>query len=249
VPTAAAAPSAAQIKAGQNGSGGAATWSGSLAVSSTGAKSKLAYGLAVGTIYDTYVVHEGAADSNIPTAEFTTVASTIIVRHAEDGATTSLTANFGTFNTNAADSLGGTNAISYVDNNVGTVGSASIQAGALTYFNGVNRIRVRLKRISSSVANLWIRLNPSNLSAGGNLNTHLNLTARNNSGATQGWTTATVTDLDGVWIQFDGTIDMTGLADLVGNFGIALGDANNDTTLIRDGTQSIAVHDLIISRI
>jgi hypothetical protein len=245
VPTAAAAPSAAQIKAGQNGSGGAATWSGSLAISSTGAKSKLAYGLAVNTAYDTYVTHETAAGfSNIVTAEFTTLNSTIIRRSAEAGVTTNLTATTGTLGANAADSLGGTNAVSFVDLNPGTIGACAFTASQMTYNNGINRVRVRLKRVSSSSPNLWMRLNPANTTVA--LTTHVNLTARNNAGATQGWATAVVTDLDGVWMQFDGTIDMTG-ADVLGTLVLSLGDANNDLTLMRDGTVSIVVHDLIIS--
>lgn len=244
VPTAAAVPSEEQIKAGTDGGDNAATIDGSISVASSGAKTQLAYGLAVNTAYDTYVVQETAEFSNIVTAEFTTDASTIIVRHAEDGETTSLSSTTGTLSANVADSLGGSEAVGFVDNNQGTVGALLITVGSLTYNNGVNRVRVRLKRISSSSPNLWMRLVPGSTTA--TPDTHVNLTARNNSGATQNWATATVTDLDGVWMQVDGTINMAG-ADVTGTFLLNLGDANNDTTLLRDGTVSIAVHDFIIS--
>lgn len=69
------APSAAQIKAGQDNSGSAAAWNGSQAISSTGAKTFSATGLASATAYYAHVVHTDAAsnDSNVVTSsQFTT---------------------------------------------------------------------------------------------------------------------------------------------------------------------------------
>lgn len=80
VTTSATQPSVAQIKAGQNHTGAAAAWSGSLAISSTGAKTLNATGLSQGTTYYAHLVHNDAAnnDSNrVASASFTTSAVTI----------------------------------------------------------------------------------------------------------------------------------------------------------------------------
>lgn len=69
------APSAAQIKAGQDNSGSAAAWSGSQAISTVGAKTFSATGLVAATAYYAHVVHTDAAsnDSNVVTSsQFTT---------------------------------------------------------------------------------------------------------------------------------------------------------------------------------
>lgn len=72
------APTPAQIAAGQNNSGGAATWAGSVSVSSTGAKTLSAIGLSVSTAYYAHLYHDDAAgnDSNVvSSAQFTTNAA------------------------------------------------------------------------------------------------------------------------------------------------------------------------------
>jgi hypothetical protein len=78
VTTSATAPSAAQIKAGQDHTGAAAVFDDSQAVSSTGAKTFSATGLTASTAYRAHLIHTDAAanDSNIVTsAEFTTDAA------------------------------------------------------------------------------------------------------------------------------------------------------------------------------
>jgi hypothetical protein len=78
VTTSATAPSAAQIKAGQDHTGSAAVFDDSQAVSSTGAKTFSATGLTASTAYRAHLIHTDAAanDSNIVTsAEFTTDAA------------------------------------------------------------------------------------------------------------------------------------------------------------------------------
>lgn len=66
VTTSATQPSVAQIKAGQTHTGSAAPWGGSIAISSTGAKTLNATGLTQNTAYYAHVVHTDAAtnDSN-----------------------------------------------------------------------------------------------------------------------------------------------------------------------------------------
>ena len=77
-----ARPTKAQIKAGQNASGGAAVWAGSLPVSSTGAKTFSATGLAAGTTYHVHIVHEVAAGySNTLWVTGTTTGVAVISGH------------------------------------------------------------------------------------------------------------------------------------------------------------------------
>lgn len=77
VTASATAPSVAQIKAGQNESGAAAVWSGSVAVSSTGAKTLNATGLTASTSYYAHLVHADSAGNNsnvVSSAQFATAA-------------------------------------------------------------------------------------------------------------------------------------------------------------------------------
>lgn len=75
VTTSVTQPSIAQIKAGQDHTGAAAPWGGSVAVSSTGAKTLNATGLTLSTNYYAHLLHTDAAanDSNrVSSAQFTT---------------------------------------------------------------------------------------------------------------------------------------------------------------------------------
>lgn len=77
VTTSATAPTKAQVKAGQNAAGTAANWSGSVAVSSTGAKTLSATGLTASTTYYAHLMHEDAATNQanvVTSASFTTSA-------------------------------------------------------------------------------------------------------------------------------------------------------------------------------
>lgn len=80
VTTSATQPSVAQIKAGQNAAGTAANWSGSQAISSTGAKTFSATGLSASTTYYAHLVHtDGAANDSarVTSASFTTSGATV----------------------------------------------------------------------------------------------------------------------------------------------------------------------------
>lgn len=77
VTTSGTAPSAAQVKAGQNSGGTSANWSGSVAVSSTGAKTLNATGLTASTAYYAHLMHEDAAANQanvVSSSSFTTSA-------------------------------------------------------------------------------------------------------------------------------------------------------------------------------
>lgn len=96
VTTSATQPSVAQIKAGQNHTGAAAAWGGSVAVSSTGAKTLNATGLTSSTTYYGHVVHTDAAtnDSNrVSSSSFTTSAPPTITTAAFKNNTGSLQAS------------------------------------------------------------------------------------------------------------------------------------------------------------
>ena len=78
ITTSSTQPSVAQIKAGQNHLGAAATWSSNQAISSTGAKTFSVTGLTAGTMYYVYEVHADAAgnNSNVVSSGFAAVAVT-----------------------------------------------------------------------------------------------------------------------------------------------------------------------------
>jgi hypothetical protein len=84
------APTAAQVKAGQNNGGTSAVFAGSVAVSSTGAKTISATGLTASTAYYAHLMHEDAAGnkSNVVTsAQFTTAAGASITAGSITAAT------------------------------------------------------------------------------------------------------------------------------------------------------------------
>lgn len=74
VDTVTTTPSATELEAGQDGDGGAAIWSGSQAISTTGAKTFNVTGLAPNTTYSYFIGHKDAAGnfSNIVGGTFTT---------------------------------------------------------------------------------------------------------------------------------------------------------------------------------
>lgn len=75
VTTSVTAPTATQVKAGQNNGGTAAVFAGSVAVSSTGAKTISATGLTASTAYYAHIMHEDAAGNKsnvVSSAQFTT---------------------------------------------------------------------------------------------------------------------------------------------------------------------------------
>lgn len=83
--TSATPPSKAQVKAGQNNGGTSAAWSGSQAVSSTGAKTAAPTGLSSATTYYTYFMHEDATgnQSTVSAAiSFATDAASPVTLHA-----------------------------------------------------------------------------------------------------------------------------------------------------------------------
>ena len=82
VTTNSTAPTATQVKAGQNSSGSAALFAGSTSVSSTGAKTISATGLTASTSYYAHLMHEDAAgnkSSVVSSAQFTTDAAPLVM--------------------------------------------------------------------------------------------------------------------------------------------------------------------------
>ena len=78
VTTSATAPSAAQVKAGQDHTGSAAVWAGNAAISTTGAHTHSATGLTASTAYYAHLMHEDAATNQsnvVSSAQFTTNAA------------------------------------------------------------------------------------------------------------------------------------------------------------------------------
>jgi hypothetical protein len=219
-----ATPSAAQVIAGQDGAGAAATFAGSSAVSATGTYTKRATGLTAGTAYEACVVHQDAATNNSDVGSSLFSTDTLVASAITDGTATNMTATNGAFGTAVADSDGGANAISLTDSGDTLTGGCNANRNSLTYFAGVNRFRLKLKAVSSAAAKMWWRTSPASTTITGN--TSFNLT--DGTVGTEAWIgTPTLTSLGGGWYQMDGSLDMTG-ADVTGPFNGGMGDADND---------------------
>lgn len=108
VTTSATPPSVAQLQAGQDHTGAAAAWAGSQAVSSTGAKTLNATGLAASTAYRAHLHQEDAAGNEsavVTSASFTTSApdTTAPTLSSPTGAPTGSTSASGDVVTNEAN--------------------------------------------------------------------------------------------------------------------------------------------------
>lgn len=241
VPTAAAAPSAAQIKSGQNGSGGAATFSGSTTVGASGAEIKMGTGLSAATVYDAYATQEITAGfSNVVTAEFTT--DTLVLAVAINGTATGMSAGSSVFGTAQTDYLGGANAISWTDNNAGGTGNVTAVTNTLSFFNGINKFSLKMKRVSGGP---WMRIRPQNVTIGSEAWFDL----QNSAIGTEGWIgTPTIRSIGNSWLQLRGSLDMTG-ADVSGIFTLWMGDNNGDVIVSLNGTNVYHIHDLRITRV
>jgi hypothetical protein len=241
-----ATPSAAQVIAGQDGAGAAATFAGSSAVSATGTYTKRATGLSGGTAYEACVVHQDAAENNSDVGSSLFSTDTLVASRATNGLTTNMGigSSSGTFTESQADADGGTNAVTITDINDSTTAQVTAQCTGITYFQGVNRFRLKVKNNGKAAAAMWLRINPASttITSSG----HFDIT--NGAVGTETWAgTPTITTLGNDWWQIDGSLDMTG-ADVSGSFDIRMGDADNDATVLRNGTNINAYYDIRITR-
>jgi hypothetical protein len=240
-----ATPTAAQVIAGQDGNGAAATFASSSSVTATGTYTKRATGLSGGTAYEACVVHRDAAlnSSSVGSSLFST--DTLVASRATDGLTTNLTASTGsgTLTTSQSDADGGTNAIGWPDNSDDANAGVILTVNSLVYFQGVNRFRVKLKNTAKVAAAMWVRMAPVIVTI--TSSAHFDIT--NGAVGTESWIgTPTITSLGNGWWQIDGTLDMTG-ADVTGTMELRMGDADNDVTVVRSDNINL-VYDYRITR-
>jgi hypothetical protein len=241
-----ATPSSAQVVAGQDGASAAAIYASNEAVGSAGVVTQRATGLTGATAYESCAAHRDTAlnVSSVACSTFTT--DTLVASRVTDGLATNMTCSTGcsAFTTAQSDSDGGSNAISYVDNNDSTTGAVLVDMATLTFFNGVNRFRFKVKNSTKAAAAMWLRFAPVNTTIVSNA--HFDIT--NGTVGTESWIgTPTITSLGSGWWQVDGSLDMTG-ADVAGAMRIQMGDADNDNTVLRNGTNTNLLHDLRITR-
>jgi hypothetical protein len=251
VPTAAVAPNVAQIEAGTDGSGNPAAATASLAITSSGAKSIDIDGLDVATTYDLYMFHEAQAggDSAIETDEFTTDAA-LVITGATAGLGTGFTAGSGcsAIATAVADSDGGNNAISVTDIALDPAisGSFVLSFAVPAYGVGTNRIRFRFKLVSGSGIT-WSRVATSGIT--GPSGVSVNLSTATPGVTNQQWLDEEIVYArDNGFYEFVGTVTLTG-PDYNGSLLFSFGNGDSDLTLIRDGTHTVALHNLRISRV
>jgi hypothetical protein len=246
VPNGDTTPLAQNIADGQRFDGTVASSSGSISISSSGAKTKTLTGLIGGTTYLVAWVHRDAAGnfSNIVTDTATT--DTLILSRATAGTSTGLNVSTGVsaFSLAYADSDGGTNAISWTDNGDAGSGAVRITTTSSTFYSGVVKFRGKMKAISHTAAKAWVRFAVESMTGSGSA--WFNLT----DGAVGTETavgTPTITSLGSSWYQLSASIDLTG-SDIGGLFTIHMGDGDNDGTMTRDGNNSLALYDLRVTR-
>ncbi|MCP4410093.1 MAG: sialate O-acetylesterase [Gammaproteobacteria bacterium] len=201
-----------------------------------------------------YIKFRVSLSSATGTAEETSAAQGPVVEQDEtqvfllaaDGTSTGLTEISSTINTAQTDPDSGSNAVSWIDQNPGSVGQCAVRCGNTVFNNGVNIIRAKFKTISSEAADMWIRVWPQNMSVGDNVSILITDDATPDGsrvGTTgAGWGNVSVTSLGSGWFQFYGEIDLTG-ADVTGLMRLMMGDADNDSTVDRQGTNEVALHD------
>jgi hypothetical protein len=242
VPTAAVAPSVVQIEAGTDGSGNAATATASLAIGAAGFNYIELSGLTGATTYDVYLFHEAGSggDSAIETTEFTT--DTLIIARAADGTATGLTAGIGcaAILTAQSDSEGGSNAVAVEDTNDSISGNFILSVSVGTYIAGTVKFRCRYKLVAGDANATYARLRPVNTTVAPF--THINIGGEAPGIVSQGWNDDEfIIDRDNGFFEMVGTFQMSG-ADLAGSFSMSFANSDNDLTLLRDGTRTIAVH-------
>lgn len=254
----ATAPSAAQVKAGQDHTSTAADFADSdLAIVASGPHSFSATGLVAATTYYVYFMHEDAAGNQSTvlagSSAFTTDSSTTTLFNlAADGTTTGMTSLFSTVLTGSqTDSDGGTDAVKVVDGNQGTSGLAAFRTALVTYKDGENNLTFKVKVNGSSGAEAWVAVRPVSTSPDGYA--YFNVTDdATPDGSRVGtndatWTSASVTSLGGGWFEIAAVLDMSGGSDFAGQFYFQLADSDSSGNTLRDGTNDYVFHDCIMS--
>jgi hypothetical protein len=199
-------------------------------------------GLTGATTYDVYLFHEAGSggDSAIETTEFTT--DTLIIARAADGTATGLTAGIGcaAILTAQSDSEGGSNAVAVEDTNDSISGNFILSVSVGTYIAGTVKFRCRYKLVAGDANATYARLRPVNTTVAPF--THINIGGEAPGIVSQGWNDDEfIIDRDNGFFEMVGTFQMSG-ADLAGSFSMSFANSDNDLTLLRDGTRTIAVH-------
>lgn len=240
-------PSAANVIAGNNAAGDAATWSDSVTVTDHGPQSFAATLLEANTEQWVYFCHVDAAGNQSTVtpgvASFTTENPVIIGEWFNDGIATGYTYTGATGTGSQSDHDAGTNAV-LITNDGAT--SASVQINSVTFRDGVNRLSLSLRDVTKSTAKRWARIRVLNT-------TSVPIVAWNVTDGTIGSTPSgsghTITDEGGGWYRLTYTFDFSGDGDLDGSIAIYLADADNDQTIPAGsgGEEEMAIYNVVLS--
>lgn len=171
-------------------------------------------------------------------------AETVIFLGAADGTATGFESTAtSAVTTGVADSDGGNNAISFTDNTGGAGTQVRLHDTVITFNNGENIIRMKLKDIAKNTAARWVRIRVQNTTAVPSISIDLTNGAL---GINDGFTNTSLTALSDGWYAFEGTVDLTG-ADVAGGLYLYMADADNDQNITADGTNTVGVHDWQVS--
>jgi hypothetical protein len=152
---------------------------------------------------------------------------------------------------NASDFDGGTNAVKFEGDQLGAGPEETVNwriTDNSTFKVARNLVKFKIKVLNQDMVNMWFRVNPSNVTSADIC--HINVT--DGTVANDTWeATPTLTDIGSGWWQFEGVLDFQGDADVVGTFGFAMGNADNDVTVFNEtgDINEVAIYQLTFTEL
>jgi hypothetical protein len=257
--TSATAPSAAQIIAGQNHLGAAAV-NGSRSVTASGPQAFGITGLTGSTTYWAHFLHRDVAlnNSNVTTvsASFTTTSVTYYFQAFNTGAVPANQQTNSSFTTNYTDSVGGSNAVLWSGDALGTGTAEQVRVGPnVTWVSGNTRMRCKLKVINKVASKMWLRVRAENVTGFVGTITHIDITDDgtadgSRTGGTSDFANVSVTSLGSGWFQLSCDTNTSSASDFVGSFFFYMATAAGGFAIVNNVTgNDVAIHDMTFEQL
>ena len=152
----------------------------------------------------------------------------------------------GTISTAQADNDGGSHALGFTSPTTGGTGGTLFQGTGVTFYNGVVRIRFRCKEVSGAA---WLRMSMNNIGVSANTVWFFQ-PSTGNFGASPGSKVSNRTKIDegNGWYIVYADVDITD-GDVTGQFAFVLAGADGTSSITRDGSHTILIHDASVSHV
>jgi hypothetical protein len=252
-------PSAAQILSGQDHTGAAAV-NGSRSVTASGPQAFGITDLTGSTTYWAHFLHRDVALNNSNTitssASFTTASVTYYYQAFNTGSVPAHSQSNSLFTNSYADSAGGSNAVLWSADGLGTATAEQVRIGPNVTWQAANtRMRCKFKVINQVEAKMWLRVRTENVAGFGD-RTHIDITDDGTPdlsrvSGTVTFTNVSVTALGSGWFQFSADTDATAGTDLVGNLFFYMATAAGGFTIVNNvaDVNQVAIHDLTFEQV